>query len=233
MDWVDRLKQAVDAKGKQGAVAIAAGVDPSALSDILRRVADPKLQTLIKVCRECGVTVGWVLGEAGFELGDADFELIGNLEKWSAGKREERSRREAGAGRAPRLVKELPAVATPRGITWDEDELRDRDIPLEYQNEGANAVFIVRGDSMIDAGIFEGDILFVHKSTNWRIANRQIVVCRIEGTFTVKRLQVDGRAIRLLSENGKDQAIVVNEEEERFVLIGIVVGVARDLFRRK
>ncbi|HYC89126.1 MAG TPA: S24 family peptidase [Thermoanaerobaculia bacterium] len=60
----------------------------------------------------------------------------------------------------------------------------------EYRNQGANAVFVTRGDSMIDAGIFEGDFLFVRKSRNWCIANQHVVVCRLEGTFTVKRLVV-------------------------------------------
>src|ERR1051325_2323517 len=231
MDWVDRLKQAVEATGKQGAVAQAAGVDPSALSDILRReTTDPKLQTLIKVCRECGVTVGWVLGEVGFELGDADYGRISDWVSWGNEKLDERKKREA----APplRIVKELPAVATQRGQTWDADELRDRTIPLEYQNAGANAVFVTRGDSMIQAGIFEGDILFVRKSKNWRTANRQIVVCRINGTFTVKRLRIDGTTITLHSENGRDDPMTINEEEELFELVGIALGLCRDFFRR-
>jgi SOS-response transcriptional repressor LexA/DNA-binding Xre family transcriptional regulator len=231
MDWVDRLKLAVDAKGKQSAVAAAAGVDESALSDILRRkTSDPKVQTLIKVCRVCDVTVGWVLSEVGFELGAADFDLLSEMATWATEKLDERKQRVLTA--PSRVVKELPAVATLRGATWDQDELRDRTIPLEYQNAGADAVYVTRGDSMIDAGIFEGDILFVHKSKNWRVANRQIVVCRIEGTFTVKRLRIDGTAIMLHSENGKDDAITINEDEERFELIGIVLGIARDLFRR-
>lgn len=231
MDWVDRMKLAVDATGKQSAVAAAADVDESALSDIVRRKTnDPKVQTLIKVCRVCGVSVGWVLGEVGFELGEVDFNRISELATWANEKLDERKQRELAA--PSRVVKELPAVATLRGATWDQDELRDRTVPLEYQNAGANAVFVTGGDSMIDAGIFEGDILFVRKSKNWRVANRQIVVCRIDGTFTVKRLHIDGAVIMLGSENGKDDGITINEDEERFELIGIVLGIARDLFRR-
>jgi SOS-response transcriptional repressor LexA len=231
MDWVDRLKQAVDATGKQSAVAARAGVDASALSDILRRdTADPKVQTLLKLCRECGVTLGWLFGEAGFELGDADFRLLQQLETWAHEKQELRQQPEPGA--RIRAVKPLPAVATPRGEIWAVDEVSDRTIPLEYQNAGANAVFITRGDSMIDAGILEGDFLFVRKSRNWRTANHQIIVARLQGTPTVKRLHIEGGVVTLRSESRWNKTITINEAEESFELIGIVLGVARDLLRR-
>lgn len=234
MDWVDRLRQAVDARGKHSAVAADAGVDPSVLSDILRRdTADPKLMTIVRICRVCGVSVGWVLGETGFDFGDADYEQLARLNAWSGRKLEERRE---GIPEAPTPIsaKELPAVATPRGETWeDAEELRERDIPRDYRNEGANAVFRTVGDSMIEAGILEGDILFVRRSRNPRVANRQIVVCRIDGTFAVKRLLIERNTITLVSENRDQSPITINEEEERFSLIGIVVGVARDLFRRR
>lgn len=231
MDWVDRLKQAVDARGKQSAVAAAAGVDASALSDILRRqTSDPKVQTLLKLCRECGITLGWLFGELGFELGEADFRFLGDVESWAREKRELRRSRDADS--RPRMAPPLPAVATPRGETWDADELRDRAIPPEYQTVGANAVFVTRGDSMVDAGIFDGDYLFVRKSKNWRVANRQIVVCRLDGTFTVKRLHIEAATITLRSENGKTRPTVIDEDQDRFEMIGVVLGIARDLFRR-
>ena len=85
MDWVDRLQQAVNAKGKQESVADEAGVDRSALSDILRRdTLNPKLFTVYRVCRVCDVTVGWVLGEKGFELGEDDFQQLDSIATWSA-----------------------------------------------------------------------------------------------------------------------------------------------------
>jgi DNA polymerase V len=82
---------------------------------------------------------------------------------------------------------------------------------------------------MIDAGIFEGDFLFVRKSRNWRVANQHVVVCRLEGTFTVKRLVVQNDTITLVSAKRGLAPVIINEEAERFELIGIVVGVARDL----
>lgn len=69
---MDRLGQAVDAKGKHSAVAAEAGIHPSSLSEILNRAASTQFETVIDICRVCDVSVGWVLGEEGFELGDAD-----------------------------------------------------------------------------------------------------------------------------------------------------------------
>jgi transcriptional regulator with XRE-family HTH domain len=241
MDWVDRLRQAVDAKGKHSAVAMDAGVDPSSLSDILRRETDnPKLQTLIRVCAVCGVTVGWLLGEQGFELGQSDFEFLSEITGWINSKRLDLiSLSERGAEpSAPPLAHEarfakIPlAAATPRETFVDEDEIRERAIPHEYQIDGANAVYRTRGDSMIDAGILDGDILFVRRTRNRTAANGHVVVGRLDGTFTVKRLHVEKDAITLTSESHGRHTITINEEAERFALIGIVVGLARDLLRR-
>jgi SOS-response transcriptional repressor LexA len=231
MDWVDRLRQAVDAKGKHSVVATDAGIHPSSLSEILNRAARPQFETVIDLCRVCGVTVGWILGEQGFELGDADYEQITAIQGWTAQKLEERNaRRLVKSPRQVGTVSVFPAVATQRGETWtDPDEIRDRHIPREHENQGANAVFVTRGDSMIDAGIFEGDFLFVRKSRNWRVANKHVVVCRLEGTFTVKRLVVQNDTITLVGAKPGVAPVTINEEAERFELIGIVVGVGRDL----
>jgi SOS-response transcriptional repressor LexA len=231
MDWVDRLRQAVDAKGKHSVVAADAGIHPSSLSEILNRASSPQFETIIDICRVCDVTVGWVLNERGFELGDPDYEQITAIHAWTTQKLEERNARSTVKSRRQALpVAVLPAVATQRGETWtDPDEIGDRDIPREYQNQGANAVFVTRGDSMIDAGIFEGDFLFVRKSRNWRAAHQHVVVCRLEGTFTVKRLVVQNDTITLRSAKQGVEPVVINEEAERFELIGIVIGVGRDL----
>lgn len=231
MDWVDRLRQAVDARGKHSAVAADAGIHPSSLSDILNRVSSPQLQTVVDICRACGVSVGWILGDQGFELGDADYEQLTALHAWMSRKLDERN----APGRAPsrpsvRTGSILPAAATPfRQARTDPNEVPDRDIPREFRREGANAVFVSHGDSMTGAGILDGDLLFVRKTRNWRGAHQHIVVCRLEGTFTVKRLVIESGTITLTSANPGQPPVIVNEEAGRFELIGIVVGIARDL----
>lgn len=221
MDWVDRLRQAVDAKGKHSAVAMDAGVNPSALSDILRRKADPQLQTVINLCRVCGVTVGWVLGEAGFELGDDDYAHLGTISRWAKKKLDERNERTGGAP-IPWVKRKRPR----KNATTEDDaeELLDRAIPAEYAQKGADAVFLMRGDAMIEAWIIEGDVLFVQKTARHADAHGKLAVCRLDGALTVKRVQADAGMITLSAP-----VLTMPEDTERYEQIGIVVGMARDL----
>ncbi|ALM82296.1 transcriptional repressor LexA [Bordetella sp. N] len=82
----------------------------------------------------------------------------------------------------------------------------------------------VRGMSMRDAGILDGDLLAVKKSGEAR--DGQIVVARIDDDVTVKRLQRQGGRIQLLPENPDFETIVVQNGQD-FALEGIAVGLIR------
>lgn len=82
----------------------------------------------------------------------------------------------------------------------------------------------VRGLSMRDAGILEGDLLAVRKSAEAR--NGQIVVARLGDDVTVKRFRRVGRTIELLPENPEFEPITVTPEDE-FAIEGIAVGLIR------
>jgi repressor LexA len=82
----------------------------------------------------------------------------------------------------------------------------------------------VRGASMINAGILDGDLLAVKKTSEAR--NGQIVVARIGDDVTVKRLQKQAGQVQLLPENPDYQPIVVNAGDD-FTLEGIAVGLIR------
>ncbi|KAF3999384.1 transcriptional repressor LexA [Glaciimonas immobilis] len=84
----------------------------------------------------------------------------------------------------------------------------------------------VRGMSMRDAGILDGDLLAVKKSETAR--NGQIVVARLGDDVTVKRYQKIGSAIELLPENPDFEPIVVSEDQDDFALEGLVVGLMRN-----
>ncbi len=86
----------------------------------------------------------------------------------------------------------------------------------------------VKGDSMIDDGIHDGDFIFVKKSLN---AERgDIVVALIEDEATVKRYFPEGDVIRFQPANQNMQPILVKKKDFRSVnLIGIVVGVYRKI----
>ena len=83
----------------------------------------------------------------------------------------------------------------------------------------------VRGMSMRNAGILDGDLVAVHRTPEVR--NRQIVVARLENEVTVKRYRQDGSIAWLLPENEDFEPIRVDLREESMTIEGIVVGVLR------
>ena len=83
----------------------------------------------------------------------------------------------------------------------------------------------VRGMSMRDAGLFDGDLLAVRSAREAR--NGQIVVARVGDDVTVKRWRRKGHTIELLPENPDFEPIVVDARSEAFSLEGIAVGLLR------
>ena len=86
----------------------------------------------------------------------------------------------------------------------------------------------VKGDSMIEDGIFDGDYIFVRKQLH---ANRgDIVVAMIDDEATVKRYYPEGDNIRFQPANSAMQPIIVRKRDFKSVnLIGVVVGVYRKM----
>src|SRR3569833_1248879 len=84
----------------------------------------------------------------------------------------------------------------------------------------------VRGMSMRDAGILDGDLLAVQKSREAR--NGQIVVARLGDEVTVKRFRRTRTTIELLPENPDFEPIVVPFGDVVFELVGIAVGLVRN-----
>ncbi len=89
----------------------------------------------------------------------------------------------------------------------------------------ADYLLKVRGMSMRDAGILDGDLLAVHKAGEAR--NGQVVVARLQQEVTVKRLRRRGAMVELLPENPAFETIVVDTKREEFVIEGLAVGVIR------
>jgi repressor LexA len=92
----------------------------------------------------------------------------------------------------------------------------------------AHYLLRVRGESMRDAGILDGDLLAVHRTPE--AANGQIVVARLGDEVTVKRLRRDGRRrhrLTLLPENPDFEPLEVDLREQPLVIEGLGVGVLR------
>jgi len=100
------------------------------------------------------------------------------------------------------------------------------DISPEFFRPAADYLLRVKGDSMINVGIMDGDLLAVHRTTD--VSNGQIVVARIEDEVTVKRLQRGrGKTITLLPENDDFEPIEVDLSQQQFAIEGLSVGVIR------
>jgi len=103
-----------------------------------------------------------------------------------------------------------------------EENIEDHlEIPAVIGADDGDYALRVRGDSMRDAGIIDGDFVVVHPTDD--ATNGQIVVALIEDEATVKRFFNEGDAIRLEPENPAYQPIVTTEAE----VLGRVIGVFR------
>lgn len=82
----------------------------------------------------------------------------------------------------------------------------------------------IQGDSMVNAGIQNGDRVIVRKAPH--ADSGQIVVARIEGEATIKRLLLENNRIILCPENENYSELIVRPDQE-FAIEGIVVGLLR------
>jgi len=89
----------------------------------------------------------------------------------------------------------------------------------------ADYLLRVRGLSMRDAGILEGDLLAVHRTSEAR--SGQVVVARLADEVTVKRFRRRGHSVQLLPENADFDPIEVDLRRDAFVIEGVAVGVIR------
>lgn len=77
----------------------------------------------------------------------------------------------------------------------------------------------VKGDSMIDAGIYDGDILIIDKSLEPK--DGDMAVCFIDGDFTIKHIKIEKKVIWLIPANEQYESIKVTEDND-FLIWGIV-----------
>lgn len=78
----------------------------------------------------------------------------------------------------------------------------------------------VKGHSMKNAGINDGDLLVIDKSLQPQ--DNKIAICQIDGSFTVKRIKIEKDVVWLIAENEDYKPIKVTPENE-FMIWGIVI----------
>ena len=111
------------------------------------------------------------------------------------------------------------------GFPSPADDFKEVRISLDRElvkNKEATFYARVSGDSMIGAGLEDGDLLIIDRSLNPE--NRKIAVCLVDGEFTVKRIKKIKKTFYLIPENKKYSPIEITEENE-LTIWGIVVYV--------
>lgn len=126
-------------------------------------------------------------------------------------------------------LKERPIVNEDisAGFPSPAEDFKEVRISLDKElvkNEEATFYARVRGNSMIDANIEDGDLLVIDRSIETR--NGKIAVCMIDGEFTIKRLKIEKNCIYLIPENKNYIPIKVTEENE-LIIWGIVTYVIK------
>ena len=138
-----------------------------------------------------------------------------------------------GASRGIRLpeVEESPGIPIIGQVAAGNPILAEENIEdhctLEpgFFNPAADYFLRVRGTSMENVGILDGDLLAVHRTTD--VHNGQIVVARLEDEVTVKRFRREGSTVWLIAENDEFDPIQVDLTDTPLDIEGLGVGVIR------
>ena len=116
----------------------------------------------------------------------------------------------------------LAEEGTSAGFPSPADDFKEIRISLDKElvkNKEATFYARVDGDSMVGAGLEDGDLLVIDRSKN--PVNGKIAVCLVDGEFTVKRIKKEKDKLYLMPENKKYEPIELKEESE-LIIWGIV-----------
>lgn len=123
-------------------------------------------------------------------------------------------------------VRRLPVVgrvAAGQPILAEENIEEELPIPVGLTGSGEQFILRVRGDSMIEAGILDGDYIVVRRQADAQ--NGEIVVALVEDSATVKRFYKENGYFRLQPENSTMEPIIVDEVS----IVGKVVSLLRKM----
>ncbi len=135
-----------------------------------------------------------------------------------------------GTSRGIRVIKGqgLPIIGR---VAAGQPILAEANIESNYRidqtifHPAANYLLRVKGESMQNAGINDGDLLAIH--TTPTATSGQIVIARIEDEVTVKRFYQEGSKVTLRAENPNFSPLEIDLQKQSLHIEGIVVGVVR------
>ena len=210
------------------------------MQSTIQALAEPRRREILRLVRELTEVSGYpptraeIAERMGFRSVNAAeqhlraLERKGAIEISSGASRGIRVCETRGANRGGRLL-ELPVIGR---VAAGAPMLAEEHVQGRYQVDPnlftprADYLLRVRGMSMRDAGILEGDLLAVHKTEEAR--SGQIVVARLGDEVTVKRLRRRGHAVQLEAENPEFAAIELDLRRDTLAIEGIAVGIIRN-----
>ncbi|PKM46042.1 MAG: repressor LexA [Gammaproteobacteria bacterium HGW-Gammaproteobacteria-1] len=137
-----------------------------------------------------------------------------------------------GASRGIRLKQNIEGLPVVGRVAAGSPILAEQHVDDHYRvdprmfSPPADYLLRVRGMSMKDIGILDGDLLVVHRTHEAR--SGQVVVARINDEVTVKRFRRRGNKVSLIAENPDFEPIEVDLKQDELTLEGIAVGVIRN-----
>ena len=217
MDVIDRLNAAVKASGKsRKEIARDASMSTSKLTRLLRRQSHARVDDVEAILKALGQTL------ASLYAGDSvvDVRLALRTLTDYVDRHEPRA---VKPKRAPsRVVRPFPVAATPNVVLFDARSGKRTRIPDDLWDLGARHAAKVIGDSMIDVGIDDGDVVYFRPSPAKRPRHNALVIIRVNDGVYLKRYDESGGEKRLLSENEAYKPIVLRPGDD-VELYGIVV----------
>ena len=134
-----------------------------------------------------------------------------------------------GSSRGIKLVEEASGIPLVGSVAAGSPILAveniEKTIPLNPLTKAVDFFLRVQGDSMVEAGILDNDLVGIKKTNN--AENGEIVVARIDEDVTLKRFSKNKTSIKLIAENTAYEDIHVSEQTD-FAIEGKAVGVIRE-----
>lgn len=134
-----------------------------------------------------------------------------------------------GSSRGIKLVEEASGIPLVGSVAAGSPILAveniEKTIPLNPLTKAVDFFLRVQGDSMVEAGILDNDLVGIKKTNN--AENGEIVVARIDDDVTLKRFNKNKTSIKLIAENSAYEDIHVSEQTD-FAIEGKAVGVIRE-----
>lgn len=207
MKFPQNLKKIrVNKNVSQAKLAKALDVGQSCIANWEKGIREPKLTDIVKLSKYLGVTTNQLTGTLKME----HFTILRN--------------ETASTNKMP-----LFSSCVCAGFPSPADDYVEKRLDLNellIKNSAATFFVKVTGESMIGAGINDGDILIVDKSK--KADNNNIVIAVLNGELTVKRVQKNKNKLFLIPANDAFKKIEVTEDTD-FIVWGVVTNVIHQL----